>query len=181
MEDTDNSSQRIRKYAHLINSFLEDKWPPNGQEIQMGIEGRIFEEIVQRILDKDSVPTKTEERHQPKPISPLFHEAALGVGRPIRTRRKYYLPDFTLADNLWIDTTLLESEAHKKAFLYAHQCDHLVVIYLCPSRVVYFRNPFPNTIISSVYDHFSHSQIGQHSTHLLRLETVIKRSRCHSK
>ena len=141
MKNTDNSSLRIRKYASLINSFLEDNWPSEGHELPIGIEGRIFEEIVQRILDKDSMPSKAEERHPPKPIGPYFHEAALKAGRPLRTRRKYYLPDFTLADNSWLETTLWEAEAHKKAFLYAHQCDHLVVLYLCHSRAAYFRNP----------------------------------------
>jgi len=177
MEDTDSSKQSRLKYATLIDAFLVNEWPPEGC-LPIGVQGRIFEEIVQQILDKNGIVNTVEERHLPKAISSHFYEAAMMAGRPLRTRRKYYLPDFTLADNIWIETTLWESEAHKKTFLYAHQCNHLIVLYLCSSEAVRFRSYFKNTIVISVYDHFLPEQIDQHIHCLRRLETIVGGSRC---
>jgi len=180
MEDIDSGKRRRLKHESIIDAFLLNEWPPEGR-LPVGFEGRIFEEIVQQILDKNGTENTVEERHLSKTISSDFYEAAFLAGRPLRTRRKYYLPDFTLTDNIWLEATLWESEAHKKTFLYAHQCDRLIVLYLCSSGAVRFRSSFKNTIVISVYDHFPPGQIGQHIHSLRRLETIVESSRCCSK
>ena len=180
MEDADSSKRRRLKYASIIDAFLANEWPPEGR-LPVGVEGRIFEEIVQQILDKNGIENTVEERHLPKSISSHFYEAAFLAGRPLRVRQRYYLPDFALPDNIWIETTLWESEAHKKTFLYAHQCDRLIVLYLCSSVAVRFRSSFKNTIVISVYDHFLPGQIDQYIHSLRKLETIVGSSRCCSK
>ena len=112
--------------------------------------GRRFEAIVEDILKQMSINYVREKKHSPKPIHRMFHIWALEAGREVKARTRYYIPDFTLTRDRWVELTIWESEAHNKAFLYSHQCKELIVLFLCGSEKLYWKNPFPNTKVSGL-------------------------------
>jgi hypothetical protein len=150
MEETDAINSGISKYDEIIKHFLNNKWPPKNYLLPVGIEGRIFEAIVKRILDRNHIDYVRGRKHPSRKINDACRCAASSTGGNLRTRAHYYIPDFTLANCTWLEVTLWKLEAHKKTFLYSHQCDNLIVLYLCSSKKIYFKSPFHNTQICSV-------------------------------
>jgi hypothetical protein len=158
----------------IVESFYEDALPSDSLHLPRGIAGRIFESVVQRVLDDNGIAYSKEKSHPPLHIESSFHRVAASCGREVRTRTNWYVPDFTLSSGTWLEAAIREAEAHKKTFLYAHQCSRLVVVYLIGSPRVVYRNPFPNTQVMSVYEEPLGAILSQENqSHLTRLKLFI--------
>ena len=59
-----------------------------------------------------------------------FIEIARKYNINLKTRKELYRIDFLINNDIWLEVTLNNQEAHKKILKYAHQCKQLGLTYL---------------------------------------------------
>ena len=128
------------KWQTLIDAFLNGQYQLCINNGRYGLRGKIFENLVELLLIRDHIPFESEIYFKPKPISTKFIEIARNHGENLKTRKKSYIIDFLIKNDIWLEVTLNENIAHKKTFKYAHQCKQLIVLYLEKSSFVYKKN-----------------------------------------
>lgn len=154
------------KWPTLIDAFLNGQYQLCINNGRYGLRGRIFANLVELLLIRDNIPFKSEVSFKPKPIPTKFIEIAKNHGENLKTRKKSYIIDFLIKNDIWLEVTLNEQEAHKKTFKYAHQCKQLIVLYLEKSSFVHRKNVFPNAKIMLVDEYFSTDSLSLYKTHI---------------
>ena len=157
------------EWSTLIDAFLNGQYQLCINNGRYGLRGRIFENLVELLLIYDNIPFESEVSFKPKPVPTKFIEIARNHGENLKTRKKSYIIDFLINNDIWLEVTLNEQEAHKKTFKYAHQCKQLIVLYLEKSSFVHRKNVFPNAKIMLVDEYFSTDSLSQYKTHIHNL------------
>ena len=157
------------EWSTLIDAFLNGQYQLCINNGRYGLRGRIFAYLVELLLIYDNIPFESEVSFKPKPIPTKFIEIARNHGENLKTRKKSYIIDFLINNDIWLEVTLNEQEAHKKTFKYAHQCKQLIVLYSEKSSFVHRKNVFPNAKIMLVDEYFSTDSLSQYKTHIHNL------------
>lgn len=138
-----------------IDAFLKGQYQFCINNGRYGLRGRIFAKIVELLLIYDNVPFESEISFHPKQIPMKFIEIARKYNINLKTRKELYRIDFLINNDIWLEVTLNNQEAHKKILKYAHQCKQLIVLYLeQKSSFCYQRNVFPNAKVMLVDEYF---------------------------
>ena len=164
-------TQMIKKteWSTLIDAFLNRQYQLCINEGRYGLRGRIFARLVELLLIYDNIPFESEVCFKPKPIPSNLIEIAKNKGKNLKRRKKSYIIDFLIKNDIWLEVTLNEKEAHKKTFKYAHQCKILIVLYLDKDPIIYSKNVFPNAKVMSVNEYFSKDSLLFFKTHIYNL------------
>ena len=154
------------KWSVLIDAFLNGQYQFCIDHGRYGLRGRIFAYLVELMLIKEGTYFESEVSFKPKPIPSKFIEIAKNHRKNLKIRKKLYVIDFLIDNDIWLEVTLNQREAHKKTFKYAHQCKKLIVLYLDKSPIIYEKNVFSNARVMLVDQYFSKDSLFPYKTHI---------------
>ena len=153
-------------WSTLVDAFLNGQYQLCIDQGRYGLRGRIFACLVELLLINDGIPFESEVSFKPKKIPIKFTETAEKYGENLKTRKRVYIIDFLVYDDIWLEATLNEQAAHKKTFKYAHQCKKLIVLFIDNNPVIYKKNLFSNAVVTPVDEYFSENSLFKYKTHI---------------
>jgi hypothetical protein len=157
------------EWSTLIDAFLNGQYQLCIDQGRYGLRCRIFSRLVELLLIHDGIPFESEISFKPKVIPIKFTENAENYGENLKIRKKSYIIDFLIHDDIWLEATLNEQETHKKTFKYAHQCKKLIVLFLDKTPIIHKKNIFSNAVVIPVDEYFSETSLSIYKTHIHHL------------
>ena len=155
------------------NSILDDFFSGRYRAVETnhknGLRGKIFEELVKKLLVYDGFVFEQEVTFEPKSIDSDFKKKAVSIDESINVNQKGYTIDFVLDNGTWIEATLNIHTAHEKPLKYAHQCEELVVLYIDKTTKRRVGNVFNNVKIISIFKFFSKKAIRNYRRDISKL------------
>ena len=121
--------RRQKKWARIINAFMDGQFDELKKIHRTGARGRIFAVLVKEMLEILQIQHNSESIFDHITPDKWYIDLASKHDLKIRTH-EFYNPDYILADGTWLEITLSENTAYKKLFWYGHQAPLLKVIWL---------------------------------------------------
>ena len=147
-----------KKWDLIINAFMKDQLEELKEIYRTGTRGRIFAELVKKMLEILKIPNKPEplfDHIEPNKWNLDFVSRHDDI--KIRTH-EFYNPDYIFADGTWLEVTLSENTAYKKVFRYGHQTPLLNVLWLDEDKGLhkkFCKNvEFPNAQVVNIKKYF---------------------------
>ena len=156
-------------WDNIIDDFFSGRYRVIERNPRNGLRGRLFQELVKKLLVYDGFTFQHEVTFDPKPIDSDFKKKAISIDESINVNQKGYTIDFVLGNGTWIEVTLNIHTAHEKPLKYAHQCEKLVVLYIDKTTKRRVGNVFNNVKIISVFKFFSKKAIRNYRREISKL------------